>query len=111
MDITESKHANVVVVGMKGRLDANTSPRLEERLLGLIDGGERRLLLNFVDMDYVSSAGLRVLLMAAKRLKPVSGKVALAGMKDHIKEVFDIAGFSSVLPIFKTEQEALDSLA
>jgi len=110
MEITESRNASVVVIGLKGRLDANTSPRLEERLLGLIDGGERRLLLSFVDMEYVSSAGLRVLLMAAKRLKPVNGKLALSSMKSHIKEVFDIAGFSSVLPIFGSDEEGMASL-
>jgi anti-sigma B factor antagonist len=98
-------------VGLKGRLDANTSPGLEERLVGLIDSGEKRFVVEFTELDYISSAGLRVLLMAAKRLKNLNGRIVLASLKDHIKEVFDIAGFSSVLTIYASEKDAKASFS
>ena len=111
MDISAGKDGDILIVGLKGRLDANTSPALEERLVSLIDSGEKRFLVDFNELDYISSAGLRVLLMGAKRLKNLSGRIVLASLKDHIKEVFDIAGFSSVLTIYPSDKEAKASFS
>jgi len=108
MEIREDKRGDIVIVGLKGRLDASTSNRLEERLLALIDGGEKRFVIDFSQLDYISSSGLRVLLMAAKRLRDANGKIVLSSLKDHIKEVFDIAGFSSIFPIFHSQEEAIN---
>jgi anti-anti-sigma factor len=109
MDITEEKRGEVMLLGIKGRLDTSTAGRLEEKLLTSIDGGERRLTLDCSQLDYISSAGLRVLLLAVKRVKGVDGKIVLYALKDQIKEVFDIAGFSSLFPAFATQEEALRS--
>ncbi|MBM4124275.1 MAG: STAS domain-containing protein [Nitrospira sp.] len=109
MEITEQKKGPVVVLTLKGRLDASTAGRLEEKLLALIDGGEKQFVGNFLELDYISSAGLRVLLMAAKRLKSGSGKIVLSSLKDHIREVFEIAGFVTIFPIFDMEDEAVKS--
>src|SRR5437763_7660145 len=111
MDISTTKDGEILVVGLKGRLDANTAPSLEEKFIGLIDSGEKRFVVEFTELDYISSAGLRVLLMAAKRLKNLSGRIVLASLKDHIKEVFDIAGFSSVLTIYPSEKDAKASFS
>src|SRR5579883_1850037 len=110
MDITEQKKGAVVLLTLKGRLDASTAGRLEEKLLALIDGGETKFALNFLHLDYISSAGLRVLLMAAKRLKNVNGKIVLLSLKDQIREVFEIAGFAALFPIFDVEADALREL-
>jgi anti-sigma B factor antagonist len=110
MEIAETKHNDVVVLGLTGRLDANTAGALEEKMLSLIDGGAQRLVVDARDLDYISSAGLRVLLVAAKRLRAVHGTVALAALKAHIKEVFDVAGFSSVFPIHPHREAALAAL-
>jgi anti-sigma B factor antagonist len=109
MDITEDKRGDVMLLGLKGRLDASTANRLEEKLLASIDGGERRLALNCSQLDYISSAGLRVLLLAMKRLRNVNGTIVLYALKDQVKEVFDIAGFSSLFPSFTTQEDALGS--
>ena len=109
MEITERKKGTVVLLTLIGRLDASTSPKLEERMLALIDGGEKQILFNLEQLDYISSAGLRVLLMAAKKLKGVNGKIVLASLKDQIREVFEIAGFSAIFPIFDNEDNALKS--
>ena len=111
MDINATKDGDILIIGLKGRLDANTSPSLEDRLVGLIDGGQTRFLVEFTEVDYISSAGLRVLLMVAKRLKNVNGRIVLASLNDHIKEVFDIAGFSSVLTIYASEKDAKASFS
>jgi anti-anti-sigma factor len=109
MEITQQKRGAIVLLSLKGRLDASTSGRLEEKLIELIDGGEKQFVFNFLNLDYISSAGLRVLLMAAKRLKNVEGKIVLAALNDHIREVFEIAGFTAIFPIFDIEEDALRS--
>ena len=106
MEITERKLGNVCVVGIAGRLDSGTSETFAERLHHLIDGGERRLVVDGATLDYVSSAGLRVLLVAAKRLKAVDGKIVLSSLKPHILEVFEIAGFKSMFPIYGNAEQA-----
>jgi len=106
MQVEETKDGHVLVIGVKGRLDSNTSGDLEKRILALIDSGEKRLLIDFSDLDYISSAGLRVFLLAAKKSRAVNGKVVLSSLKSHIMEVFDIAGFSTILPIYATRDEA-----
>src|SRR5262245_22457972 len=109
MNITEDKRGNVILLGIKGRLDASTANQLEEKLLASIDAGERRLALDCSQLDYISSAGLRVLLLAVKRLSRSNGKMVLYALKDQIKEVFDIAAFSPLFPSFTTQEEALRS--
>ncbi len=110
MEIFEEKKDNVLIVGFQGRLDANTSTELQEKLIAKIDDGEKLLVVDFSQVDYISSAGLRVMLMAAKKLGSSNGKIALYAMKDHIKEVFEIAGFTSIFSIFASQDEALQSV-
>lgn len=109
MEIMEQRKGAVVLLALKGRLDASTAVRLEEKFLALIDGGETKFALNLLQLDYISSAGLRVLLMAAKRLKTTNGKIVLLSLKDQIREVFEIAGFAAIFPIFDVETDALKS--
>jgi anti-sigma B factor antagonist len=109
MDITEQKRGTVVLLQLTGRLDAGTAGKLEEKLVGLITAGEKSFVLDFLHLDYISSAGLRVLLMAAKKLKGLNGRIVLSSLKDHIKEVFDIAGFSAIFPIYDQQDAAVGS--
>lgn len=107
MDITESRQDGFLILTVAGRVDASNAANLEKTLLTAIDGGERRLVVDCGPLEYISSAGLRALLLAAKRLAPAGGKIALAALKEEIKEVFDIAGFSAIFPIYPTTAEAL----
>jgi anti-anti-sigma factor len=109
MEMTGQKKGAVMLLALKGRLDASSAPGLEEKLLALIDGGETKFVFNFLQLDYISSAGLRVLLMAAKRLKAANGKIVLTSLKDQIREVFEIAGFSAIFPMYEVEDDALRS--
>lgn len=110
MEISERKVGDVCVVGINGRLDSGTSDSLAQRLHHLIDGGERRLVIDGEKLDYISSTGLRVLLVAAKRLKAADGKIVLSSLKPHILEVFEIAGFKSIFPIYGSADQAAQQI-
>lgn len=110
MNIKEIKKDQATVMMIEGRLDSSSSGILEKKILSLMETGEKNFLIDFSGMDYISSAGLRVLLMAAKKTKPVGGKVVLSALTDNVKEVFDIAGFTSIFAIFATQEEAVQSL-
>jgi len=110
MDIAEDKTGNILLLQLKGRLDASTSGALEGKLMGSIGGGERQIVLDCSHLDYVSSAGLRVLLIAAKKLNTANGKLVLASLKDHVREVFDLAGFTDIFSLFPSREEAVKGL-
>lgn len=107
MDVLERRMEGIVVLSVKGRLDSNTSDEFEKRLLSMVLEGETRFILDFEELDYISSAGLRVLLKATKELKKTSGRLCLCSIRDYIREVLDMSGFSSFLPIHPDVGESL----
>jgi len=109
MDITEEKRGEVKIIGLRGRLDASSSPGVEQKLLNLLDQGERRLVLDFSELSYISSIGLRVLIAAAKSLEKTKGRLALAALNNHVREIFRIAGFTSIFSVYPTCDEAITS--
>lgn len=110
MDITATRQDPFLILSVAGRVDASNAGTLEKTLLSAIDDGERRIVVDCGPLEYISSAGLRALLLAAKRLNPSGGKIGLAALKDEIKEVFDIAGFSAIFRIFPTTTDAVHAL-
>ncbi len=110
MEITEDKRNNVCVIALKGRLDTETTQGFQDKVSARIDGGDTRIAVDMSALDYISSVGLRSFLFAAKKIKPLGGKLALAGMQPHIKEVFDIAGFTSLFPTFPSIDTAVQGL-
>ncbi len=108
MQITVKTTNEVKVLAFEGRLDTQTSPDAQQQLTRLIEEGETKILVNFEKLEYISSAGLRVLLTAAKQLKAVDGELRVSGLNEIVKEVFDISGFDMILPISATESEALE---
>lgn len=110
MEIVKRKEKDALVVSLKGRLDAVTSPVLEKDLTELMAGAENTLVVDLGDLDYISSAGLRVLLATTKKLKGKQGKLLLASLKNVVKEVFEISGFSAIIPIYDSVDAALSSL-
>lgn len=107
MSIETERAGGALVLIPVGRLDSNNAGEAEQIVLGHIAGGETRIVLDFGRLDYISSAGLRVMLMAAKRLKQANGKMVLCSMQDHIREVFEISGFLSILTVCAGRDEAL----
>lgn len=107
MEIATRKEKNILVVSAKGRIDAVTAPEFENSLSDLIAKGENTFLINFNNLDYISSAGLRSILATAKKLKEKRGEIIFSGLQGSVKEVFNIAGFYSIFKIFDTDKDAL----
>jgi len=107
MEVVEKRQEGICILGLLGRLDSNTSPEFEKKIFEVIDDGTKSVVVDFASLDYISSAGLRVLLKAAKELKRSEGKIVLCSMKDYIKEVFEIAGFVALFPITSSVGEAV----
>lgn len=106
MEITESKKGAFVVLAVKGSLDVVTSPELEKRLVALLEAGTRELVFDLSHLDYVSSAGLRVFMLALKRLQK-DGKLRFCGLNKTVRQVFDIAGMSLRTTLCDTLDQAV----
>lgn len=88
-------------------MDSITSPDLERRINELIVSGERTIVVNLSGLSYISSAGLRIFLVSAKKLKSLGGKFLLCSLGGMVKEVFVMSGFADILSIYDTEEKAL----
>ncbi|WNR44020.1 STAS domain-containing protein [Paenibacillus roseipurpureus] len=110
MTITEQLQDGIVLLSLEGRLDGNSSAGLESAFAKLVEQGHGKFVFNLQGLDYVSSAGLRSLLSAAKMVKVIQGKLALARMNEHVKEVFDMSGFSAIFKLYETEEEAVQAI-
>ena len=108
MRISVKTTKEVKVLAFEGRLDTQTSPDAQQRLTRLIEEGETKILVNLEKLDYISSAGLRVLLVVAKQLRTTDGELRICNLNEVVKEVFDISGFDRILPISASESEALE---
>jgi anti-anti-sigma factor len=102
---------DISVVSPQGRLDSVTSANFERDLLTYIESGATRLLIDFSKLDYISSAGLRSVLLAAKRIRASGGRMSLCSLNHQIAEVFDISGFSSILDIQPSYDAAVTRLS
>jgi len=108
MQITVKTTNEVKILSFVGRLDTQTSPDAQQQLTRLIEEGENSFLVNFEKLDYISSAGLRVLLTAAKQLKGRGSELRICSLNEVVAEVFDISGFTTIFKVFGSESEALD---
>lgn len=111
MDIQEQKTGAACVVSVSGRLDALSAPALEERLAAVVERGETRVVLDCAGMDYVSSAGLRTLLIGARSLQQKGGTLAIAALQPDCREVMEASGFVSILQCHDTREAAVAALS
>ncbi len=100
MDYNVARERDTTIIKPAGRLDSMTSPDFEKSLEEYLKPPESNLLLDFDELDYISSAGLRVVLNAAKVFRQVEWKFAACNMQDHVREVFEISGFDSFINIY-----------
>lgn len=110
LDFQTRKEQNAVVVALGGRLDAVTSPDFEKRMRELIDGGNAALVVDFERLDYISSAGLRALLVIAKILATRDGRLRFANVTGGVRSVFDMSGFASMFHVDDSVVAALAAL-
>ena len=107
MQLTATPSEGVIVIKIEGNLDTQTSPEAQEELDRIVEDGARKLLIDFADLAYISSAGLRVLLATAKKLTTEQGEMRMCNMNDVVKEVFEVSGFSTIFKVFPTDTEAM----
>lgn len=111
MRVTKREQDGIAVVSIGGRLDANSAPRAEQELSEIASQDGVKILLDMKGLEYISSAGLRVLLIVAKQLKSKSGSLCLSAPVEAVHNVFEISGFLRVFTVKNTEEEALTFLA
>jgi serine/threonine-protein kinase RsbW len=104
--ISASPRDDVVVMPIKGRVDAVTAPQLNREVHAQIDGGARYILLDLADVTFLSSSGLRALLLIRKELMTLGGQLRLASLRPQVYEVFTLTGFTQVFAIHTTVEEA-----
>ncbi len=107
MEIAVSDAGEIKVVRIEGKLDTQSSPHAQAQLTQLIDQGATKLVVNFEKLDYISSAGLDILLKAAKQLEGNSGELRICSLNEFVQEVFEISGFNTILSVFNSESDAL----
>lgn len=109
MNIKSEKVQNFTVLRIEGRIDTVRSSILENEINQLFNNGEKNLILNCKEMNYISSSGLRVFLVAQKKAIALNGKLMLCNLQPGIQEIFRISGFSNLFKIFETQEEALEN--
>ena len=97
MTINKTMNGNALTIALEGRLDTTTAPELERALKESLDGAQE-LIMDFSKLDYISSAGLRVLLSAHKTMR-TKGGMKVVNVNEIVKEVFDVTGFADILDI------------
>jgi len=110
VEVNESSDGVVTIVAVKGRLDSVTAPTLGERLSGALAAPSRRLLIELSQLEYISSAGFRVLLLAAKRAAETDGQIVLAGVSGKVRQLFDLGGFLDLFRICGSRDEGIAAL-
>jgi len=111
MEIQTRRAGDVLVVDMTGRLESRTSGPVATELNRIAQGGDRKILLNVKGLEYVSSAGLRAILVAAKLVQVNGGAVKICGANDTVRHVMEVSGFNSLLNLYDTEATALGAFA
>ena len=109
MKIETRKVYDVLVVDMSGTLDSTSSGEAGDRIVEIAKGEHRRVLLNLDKVDYVSSAGLRVILRGAKLLQVNRGELKICRANSLVQDVLETSGFNSLIKVYGTEQEAFSA--
>lgn len=99
MEFAHESAGDVVVAKLAGRLDSQSAPSAEEQLTRLVESDAPRLAIDLTNLDYISSAGLRVLLLVARKVQQAHGKLALFGLAPGVREVFSISGFDTIFTV------------
>ncbi len=107
MNIETEHRGDILILRPLGRLDSSNSPELEQLLSEQLDAGCQRLVLDFSGLSYISSAGLRVVLLAGKKLRASKGKIVLTSLQDMVRDVFDMSGFLTLFAVADSLEEGV----
>lgn len=109
MEVNVSEMRRVTLLEVSGRVDSGNATQLGEAVNTQIDAGRHQMVLDLSRLDYISSAGLRELVAALKRIRAMNGDIRIAAASERIREVFNIAGLDSVFHLYPTQVEAVGS--
>ncbi len=110
MELTAIHQGPALVIAPQGRLDSTTAPAFEKQLLEHL-ASQSHLILDFSGLDFISSAGLRVLLLAAKRIGRDDGRFLLCEVSPPVREVLEISGFLGMIEVVGSRDEALAEMS
>lgn len=105
--IKEDRRGDILILRMSGRLDAISSPSAETKVFDFINKGQNKLLIDLAGVDYLSSAGMRMLLSISKKLKALSGKLVISTVTVNVMDVLKMSGFDHVLELAMTEEDGI----
>lgn len=107
-NVTSREEGSVNVIELKGYLDAHTAPELETEFNRLIDDDNFKIVVNFTDLKYISSAGLGVFMAYVETMRENSGDIKFSNLKEDVYNIFDLLGFPVLYEFFNDEKEAID---
>ncbi|MBN2001194.1 STAS domain-containing protein [candidate division KSB1 bacterium] len=107
MNIVEVKINDICQIALNGRFYVETAPLVEEKLMGVLKAGEKKVVIDFEKVVYISSSGLRVLLAFLKETEKVNAQCVLAGLQPAIQEIFNLSGFNELFKIYDTSEQAV----
>src|SRR5262245_15777049 len=107
MDVREDTTGDVTILEITGRIDSTTAPVLGEKLTASLATAQRRVVLDLCQLECISSAGFRVLLLAARRAEEAGARFALCSVTGKVRQLFDLGGFLDLFPISGSREEAI----
>ena len=110
MELTHVKEGENLIITIKGRLDAATAPVADDAFKKIMEEDCPRILFNLNDLEYLSSGGLRVILGVSKALRRKEGKLVLCSLHQFVREIFEVSGFDSLIPVQDTVESGIELL-
>lgn len=110
MELRDERQDGILILAPSGRIDGSNSTDFESGVMKWIDDGNGSVLLDFEGVSYISSAGLRVILILARKLQEARGQFALCSMQTSVYGVFEVSGFTQIVSIHPTRQEAIEAM-
>jgi anti-sigma B factor antagonist len=101
------ERGDINIINLKGYLDAHTAPTLENNFTELINNSKFKIIVNFEELAYISSAGLGVFMAYIENIRDNKGDIKLSNMSDKVFNIFDLLGFPLLYEIYKSEEEAI----
>ena len=110
MKINHMKEGEIEIITVNGNLDVDTAPFADKIVKEILEGDCLQMLFDFSALDYLGSGGLRVILGAIKELRRKGGEVVLCSLPNFVKEIFEVSGFNSMVPIAKSLESGIEQL-
>lgn len=104
------KEKNMKIISLEGKMDAISAPEFEDQMGEWLEQGETSFIINLGEVNYMSSAGLRSILIVAKKLKEQDGKLIFVNLREEVQKIFRISGFSSMIPTYESLEAALEHI-